>query len=221
MENLITKNDIIQNSKYFWGFYFSYFRGGDDSKEISMDEVIDSIIDYNSDEHYKWIESFFKYQDNKPRYIGGKLNEQLSFHIEFVEEDNTRDIVFYINDEYIGNLGGHFECWSLTLNEILFFEQFDFVFLLLLPMVGISKEDFNFIKKKISKNLKLIPEFKKESNYIAECITKGLVMNGEFYNDENVGVVNNQNHSVRNIEKYPRYKDSVIRLNKILGSLNS
>jgi hypothetical protein len=33
---------------------------------------------------------------------------------------------------------------------------------------------------------------------------------------EGVGITNNQNHSVRNVEKYPRYRDDVVILNKAL-----
>ncbi len=212
MKNLITKKEIEENRLFFWYWYFSCFRGMDIKKELNIDEVLQEIISINTNEFNCWHESFFSYNNEEVRYISGKLNKSISFQIEFKEYE----IIFFINDEYIGNLGGHFECWSLTLEELLFFEKFDFVFLLLLPMLGISKKQSDYTKKLISKNIELIPELKSQSNYIAECITNGLVMNGEFYVDKEVGIVNNQNHSVRNIVKYPEYKESVIKLNKIL-----
>ena len=83
-------------------------------------------------------------------------------------------------------------------------------------MVGISEKDIESTKALISKNLKLIPEFIIQSDYIAKLIVNGLIMREGFYKNPEVGIINNQNHSVRNIEQYPDYKASVIRLNKIL-----
>ena len=120
-----------------------------------------------------------------------------------------------MNGIYIGNLGGHFEAWFLTLDELIKFNNHDLLFLLLLPMAGIEKEQTKMAKEFVSKQLRLIPGFKEGSNYIAECIVNGLVMNGGFQKAK-IGITNNQNHSVRNIEKYPRYKDDVMQLNAAL-----
>ncbi|MFP3814024.1 Imm19 family immunity protein, partial [Bacillus sp. SIMBA_005] len=57
------------------------------------------------------------------------------------------------------------------------------------------------------------------SEYLADCILNGLVVEEGFQNIDGVGIINNQNHSVRNIVAYPRYKDDVIELNKVLASL--
>lgn len=213
MNNLITKDDLIENNAFFWAYYFSLFKGFDETKELNIDEVLEEVLKTDSNELYQWAKEFFQTGDKEnPKFIGGQLNQTLCFQIDFLENE----IVFFINDIYIGNLGGHFEAWSLTLGEITSFEKFDFIFLLLLPMVGISKTDFSITQNLITKHLKSIPKFVEESDYIAKCITNGLVMDGEFYKDENIGIVNNQNHSIRNINKYPDNRDDIIQLNKSL-----
>ncbi|WP_324024604.1 Imm19 family immunity protein [Maribacter sp. BPC-D8] len=212
MENLITRNDIMENQTFFWFSYFSWFRGFDEINELNIDEALANVIQVDTDKINKWSETFFSSINGKQRFIGGKLSKNLSFQIEFLEEE----ITFYINEQYIGNLGGHFEAWYLTLDEISVFEKYDFIFLLLLPMVGITKNELDFTKELISKNLKSIPKFKNQSEYISECIANGLVMHGEFYTDEKIGIVNNQNHSVRNINKYPDYRENVLKLNNTL-----
>lgn len=213
MKNLITKKDILENETFFWVSYFSFFRGFDPEKELNIDDILTELIEINIDKLFKWQEIFFE----PSRYISGKLSEELSFQIE-IEKD---EINYFISDEYIGSISGHFEAWSLTLEEICYFEKFEFVFLLLLPMVGITKKEFEFTKDLINQKLKYISKFEDHSEYISECITNGLVMNGEFYKDEEVGIVNNQNHSVRNIKKYPDYKERVINLNKILTNITN
>ncbi|WP_162796146.1 Imm19 family immunity protein [Pedobacter namyangjuensis] len=57
--------------------------------------------------------------------------------------------------------------------------------------------------------------FEKNAAYITYCIVNGLVMEQPFVNSE-IGLINNQNHSVRNIEKYPDYKEDVKELNVTL-----
>lgn len=153
--------------------------------------------------------------DNKPteivKFIGGRLNDKMTFHIEFQEDE----ILYFLNDIYIGNLGGHFEAWFLTLDELVKFAKYDSLFLLLLPMTGIEKKQVETAKKLITEHLLVIPKFEKEAKYIAECIINGLLIEGYFYIHE-VGIANNQNHSIRNIEKYPRYRDDIMELNLAL-----
>ena len=92
------------------------------------------------------------------------------------------------------------------------------MFLLLLPMVGLEEHEREQAEQLICDKLKSITLFKDNEDYIAKCITNGLVMDGAFEEIEGVGLTCTQNHSVRNIEKYPRYKDDVIALNNILSA---
>jgi hypothetical protein len=61
--------------------------------------------------------------------------------------------------------------------------------------------------------------FENHAEYIAKCILNGLTINGRFFEENEIGILNNQNHSVRNIEKYPRYAEDVIKLNGVLKKL--
>lgn len=204
MDDQIKLTDI-KNNPLFWFFYIGLFRGYDEKNEINLDEVLEEIY-LNREGLIEWEKNFFS--KNLVRFIGDDLSEQMSFYIEFQENE----VIYFLNDLYIGNLGGHFEAWFLTLDELIKFEDYDMLFLLLLPMVGIEKKQVEYAKELITKQLKSIPKFDEKSEYIAECIVNGLVMDEEFYITE-VGVINNQNNSVRNINKYNRYRDNIIELN--------
>jgi hypothetical protein len=165
----------------------------------------------------EWEKKFFPKNNNDEfvRFIGGKLNEDITFSIEFQD----CEVVFFLNDIYIGNLGGHFKAWFLTWNELLAFQQFDYLFLLLLPMTGIEENQIVEANLLIKNHLKTIPMFENHAEYIAKCILNGLTINGRFFEENEIGILNNQNHSVRNIEKYPRYAEDVIKLNGVLKKL--
>ncbi|MBC9932739.1 Imm19 family immunity protein [Chitinophaga qingshengii] len=198
----------IKNNAFFWHHYISYFQGYDDKNEINIDEALD-VIGLDQDELSSWKENFYREEN---RFIAGTLSEKISFHIEFRENE----IVFFLNDIYIGNLGGHFEAWFLTWEELLAFEKHYELFLLLLPMTGIEPPQRDSAQQRIADQLRNMPAFEKEAEYIAECIVNGLMMNGHFFQQQDAGIVNDQHHSVRNIEQYPRYKADVITLNAAL-----
>lgn len=56
----------------------------------------------------------------------------------------------------------------------------------------------------------------KEADYIAMCIVMGLLIEEAYTIDEGIGITCQTNHSVRNIEKYPRYQENIMKLNKDL-----
>lgn len=215
MNNQITLNDL-ENNTFFWYAYICWFRGYDEVNEINIDEALE-VLEIDPKELAAWENDFFLRSegDEHTRYISGKLNEQISFFIEFQEFE----IVFFLNDIYIGNLGGHFEAWFFTWDELLAFQKFDHLFLLFLPMAGIEEHQTEEARIVISNHLKTIPKFEKNAEYIANCILNGLKIEGEFFEQNEVGIVNNQNHSVRNIEKYPSYAEDVTKLNGILKDL--
>ena len=215
MNNQITQKDL-ENNTFFWYAYICWFRGYDDVNEINIDEALE-VLEIDPKELAAWENDFFPRSetDEFTKYIGGKLNEQISFFIEFQEFE----IVFFLNDIYIGNLGGHFEAWFFTWDELLAFQKFEHLFLLFLPLTGIEEHQIEEARIVIGNHLKTIPKFEKNAEYIANCILNGLKIEGQFFEQNEVGIANNQNHSVRNIEKYPRYREDVIKLNGILKEL--
>ena len=220
---LLTKKDIEYSNLNFWYYYIFWFRGFDDEKELNLDDAILEVVDVK-----KYTPSFKNwYNDNfpkenadrdglfeNPKTIAGKLGDDMSFAIEL----HLSEIIFYLNNIYIGNLGGHFEAWFLTLKELLAFNKYEKLFMLLLPMTGIEESEREYAESLVSENLKHISMFAEQADYIAKCIVNGLIIEEPFYNEPNVGIVCNANHSVRNITKYPRYKEDVIELNETLKS---
>lgn len=206
----------LSNNTFFWKFYLCWFRGYDEKEEINIDEAVE-VVETNETDFYHWEREFFNHDDieENPKYVTGQITDNLNFAVEFAEYE----INFFLNDIYIGNLGGHFEAWFFTLEELLAFEKYPNLFLLFLPMTGITADQKNILKPFIIKYLKAIPKFETHSEYIADCILNGLVMQSSFKEIEEIGLTNNENHSVRNITDYPRYKEDVITLNKILITL--
>ena len=215
MNKQITQDNLKDNT-FFWYVYISLFRGYDDINEINIDEALE-IIGIDRDKLYEWEIEFFAQNENEElaRFIGWKLDENITFSIEFRDSE----VIFFLNDIYIGNLGGHFEAWFLTWDELLAFQQFEYLFLLLLPMTAIEKHQIDEAKQIIQNHLKTIPKFENHIEYIAQCILNGLIIEEPFFVQNEVGIVNNQNHSVRNTERYPRYIEDVIELNKILKKI--
>lgn len=219
---LLTKKDIEFDNLNFWYLYISYvFRGFDDEKELNLDEAINELIDARR--HIPFFEDWYKEfcPKNKadengifenPKRIAGKLTDDLSFAIEFHSSETT----FFLNSKYIGNQGGHFEAWFLTLNELMALDKYEKLFLLFLPMVGVEESNVESVKSLVSEKLESISLFSEHSDYIAKCIVNGLIIDKPFHSIENIGTVNEENHSVRNIIKYSRYKKDVIELNKAL-----
>lgn len=206
----------LNNNTFFWKYFFCWSRGYDEKEEINIDEAIE-VVEINETEAYEWERIFFNYDDieENPRYISNKVNDDLNVVVEFAEYE----INFFLNDIYFGNLGGHFEAWFFTLEELLSFEKYPNLFLLFLPMTGISEDQKAILKPVIIKHLNAIPKFEERSDYIADCLLNGLIMQSPFQEIEEIGLTNNENHSVRNITDYPRYKEDVIALNKILITL--
>lgn len=211
--NTTIQIEELSHNTFFWKYYFCWSRGFDEKEEINIDEALE-VVEINETEAYEWERIFFNYDDieENPRHVAGRINDNLNFAVEFAEYE----INFFLNDIYIGNLGGHFEAWFFTLEELLSFEKYPNLFLLFLPMTGISGDQKAILKPVIVKHLNTIPKFEAHSNYIADCLLNGLLMQSPFEEIEGIGLANNENHSVRNVTAYPRYQEDIIKLNKIL-----
>lgn len=214
--NLQIPIEELNNNTFFWKYYLCWSRGYDEKEEKNIDEALE-VVETNEEEAYDWERVFFNQDDieENPRYIADKINDNLNFAIEFAEYE----INFFLNDIYIGNLGGHFEAWFFTLEELLAFEKYPNLFLLFLPMAGITEDQRDILEPVLIKHLETIPKFETYSEYIADCILNGLIMQSSFQETAEIGLTNNENHSVRNIKDYPRYKEDITELNKILITL--
>ena len=143
MDNqLLTKNNIGFDNLNFWYDYISGFRGSDDEKELNFFEIIEEMVDEKFITSFGyWYKEFYPKEkaDNdglfeNPKVIAGRLTDNINFTIELHLSETT----FYLNSKYIGNLGGNFEAWFLTLKELIAFDKYEMLFLLLLPMTGVE-----------------------------------------------------------------------------------
>jgi len=219
---LLTKKDIEFTNLNFWEYYiFFSYRGFDDEKELNLDDAIREVVDIEKyiSSPEEWYDEFCPEEDadedglfENPKAIAGRLTDDISFAIEFHLSETT----YFLNSKYIGNQGGNFEAWFLTLKELIAFDKYEKLFLLLLPMTGVEESERELAETLVSERLKSISMFAEHSDYIAKCIVNGLIVDKPFYTMPAVGIVSDTNHSVRNITKYPRYKDDVIELNKAL-----
>jgi hypothetical protein len=207
----------------FWWYYVSYcYRGFDKKKEIVLDEAIREIIDCKRALPYldDWYSEFCPEEEAdddgilpNPYGIEVELQAALRFAIAF----HISETIYYFNDIYIGNHGGHFEAWFFTWDELLSFAHHkEEVFMLLSTMTGITNTQRPQAQELISQSLKKISIFAEHSDYIAECICRGLVMDSVFARLSGVGLTNSENHSVRNVEKYPRYRENVTLINQAI-----
>ncbi|MEN7550006.1 Imm19 family immunity protein [Rapidithrix thailandica] len=173
---LLTKKDIEFDNLNFWHFYISYcFRGFDEQKELNIDEAIREVVDIEKHIPFfkDWYDEFCSDEVGtveNPKVIAGKLTEDISFAIEFHSSETT----FFLNSKYIGNQGGHFEAWFLTLKELISFDKYEKLFLLLLPMTGVEENKRELAESLVSKKLKSISMFAKQSDYIANMYCEWL-----------------------------------------------
>jgi len=216
------KIDTSYSNTLFWWFYITCFQGYDDATDMPLMEAIESIVDINN---YitNFDEWYAKFAPREQADADGMLKQppvvelfakgNLKFTIQF----HVFETQYYLNDIYFGNLGGHFEAWFLTWDELCTLDDGTELFLLLLPMVGIVKNQQEGAAALIGQRLKQIALFAENADYIARLITDGLSMQGAFEGIADIGITCSQPHSVRNIRRYPRYIDDVRKLNCMLG----
>ena len=224
MGQLLSKSDLSYSNHNFWWYYISAFQGYDDAKDLPLMEAIESVQDIN--EYVTNFEEWYKaFAPKEEANEGGMLKHPNIVDIAIVDkvrltiEFHIFEIQYYLNNIYFGNMGGHFEAWFFTWNELLSLDNDTELFWFLLPMTGVEESQRKQAERLVSERLKQIPIFSKKSNYITRCIVSALVIEGAYAEIAAIGTTCTQPHSVRNIEKYPRYKDDVIKLNQILMKL--
>lgn len=216
------KINTSYDNSHFWWFYITCFQGYDDASDMPLMEAIASIVDI-SDYATDFDEWYAEFTPRELADTDGLLERPPV--AEFVARDNLRFTIqfhvfetqYYLNDIYFGNLGGYFEVWFLTWDELCSLDDGSELFLLLLPMAGIAESQRESAAELISQHLRQIAMFSDKADYIARLIADGLSMQGVFEVTASVGITSSQPHSVRNISKYPRYADSVRKLNLLLG----
>ncbi len=215
--------DYSKANKNFWWNYLLLIRGYDDKRELNFDEVVVTNVNPKKivPNFGKWYQEFYPDKVDEdgeyesPNYITLNLSDDHVFVIEFQPEETN----YYLNDRYLGNMGGEFEAWFLTWKEIQLFEQFECGFLLALPMLALLPSERKIAQTIIENQLKTLQMFDGKETYLAKCLVNGLIIKGKFEEVGGIGLTNTMDHSVRNIKKYPRYKEDVVAMNQTLTNL--
>lgn len=218
MSQHILEHEITFSNEHFWHWFIALLRGFDEEKELNLDEAIEEKtgIDLYSKELEAWYRSFLpEHTDRAMRYYHLAIHSKLYIDIQFTPEE----IRYFLNDLYIGNIGGHFEAWFLSLKEFQRLQPTDLDFLLLLPMLAVEQNQLKVVTELIAKRLSNIKSFQGHEEYIASCIVNGLIIQNDFYLDEAVGVCNHQNHSVRNLQQHPDDMEHIQKLNELLNTI--
>ena len=177
----ITLNDFNFSNKDFWsGFIASSFPTALDEK---TDMSLSEIIEENSLADVKWWNHFTGYYDgildksdgysDNPKTFTCNLTSTQILKIEF----HLCDIVYYINNNQIGCTGAEYHIFIFPFADLLKYAKNNTdnrIFLLLLPLTIIYKQDIQYAITKISTILNNIFDTP-FCNQLAEIIVYGLL----------------------------------------------
>ena len=171
----------------FWTNYFGccYPNGYDAAAEISVSELMQEL--YTEETGHWWdrftgyYEGIFEESDgyvDDPATLEEPLRQDKVLKIEF----HPGDILYYINDVQVGSTGPHWKLQTIPYQELepLFsLPAGRQLFLLLLPLAFITKEEQPSVRKKIAEQMgNYFPENLCER--VSRCITAGLeIADGE------------------------------------------
>jgi hypothetical protein len=215
MNQNILADEISFDQAHFWHWFIALFRGFDEQKESNLDEAIQEVsgVDLFSKQISEWYALFLPTQTNlRERIYRVEINHELYIDIQFTQAQ----INYYLNELYIGNIGGHFEAWFFTLAEFQYFNLSDQHFLLLVPMLAVELKQSTEVAILIAKRLSMIKAFQGHEDYIAHCLLNGLIVQQDFYLDAEIGLCNLQNHSMRNLTQHLDDVEHIQELNQIL-----
>lgn len=142
-------------------------------------------------------------------WTGNSLNIPINEKVTLTVEYHPFETIYFFNDTYLGNTGGHFHLSLLTWNEfsqiIQDREKESLLFFLLLPLVVGSKGELSIMKQEIEKRLKELPFQQEHIPIIAKYLCNHAVFeddeNTMFLEDPKKGTVCKRNHSERSAEK--------------------
>ena len=149
------------------------------------------------------------------------INAQVALFVEF----HPCETVYFFNDTYLGNTGGHFHLsllkWDEFLRIVELREQSTLLFFLLLPLVVGSRAEAAAIRQEIAKRLEVLPFRKEHRPTIAGYLYSHTTFDDDndqlFAEDPALGTVCHRNHSERNPANEAGAIVEVNRLIKLAG----
>ncbi|TBO40569.1 Imm19 family immunity protein [Pedobacter kyonggii] len=163
--------------------------------EIPSEEWFTEVsgdVDANGEEVSPWNGTVFSFV----------INEEVTLVVEF----HPFEVVYFLNDVFIGNSGGHFMLSLLSWQEFLkiveVVEDDAMLFFVLLPFVVGAKGEEQEIRKEIEKHLEHMAFRAEHIPVIANFLVHHAIFNEDepemFYDDSELGKICKRNHSVRN-----------------------
>lgn len=146
------------------------------------------------------------------------INPQVTLVVEF----HPYEVIYFLNDVFIGNSGGHFMLslfsWEEFLKIIRVRSNDTMLFFLLLPFVVGAKGAEHEIRKEIEKRLESMVFKTEHIPVIANYLVHHAIFEADkvemFYNDPEIGIICKRNHSVRNKENEA---DEIARVNQLIN----
>ena len=110
----VAEQEISFSNVHFWHWFLLLLRGFDEEKELNLDEAIQEAVGLNpySKELAAWYQSFLPSENNSIRNYQFSISADIRVNIQFTQEQ----INYYLNDLYIGNLGGHLKSNTCDYN---------------------------------------------------------------------------------------------------------
>ncbi len=144
-------HDLDFSNKKFWtGFVTTSFPTAlDEASDMALTEIIDE----NDLADYDWWADFTGYYEGILDETDGYLDDPKTFLYRLTPSDELKiefhpcDTVYFINDKELGCTGAHYRIQVFPFAELLEYakgKHDDQIFLLLLPLTYIKKEDAQY-----------------------------------------------------------------------------
>ena len=176
---MVSLHEIDFSNRDFWvGFMATSFPT---ALEEEMDMSLTDLMIENGMCNRSWWDNFTKYYDGVLEKSDGYVDEPETLICELTPtktlkiEFHPGDTVYFINDEQIACTGGHYNIQVIPFKEVLNFIKDRLIFLLLLPLAVIDKQDKDEATQIISNALHEIFD-KHLCNRYAGCIVTGLML---------------------------------------------
>lgn len=198
---------LTPDNKDIWLYHFA-FNFPFSSIEIndrSFDDFLCMSYELPSND---WIDEFTGGTDDNGRekepWTGKSLDIKINDNVTFSVEFHAFETVYFLNDVYIGNTGGHFKLSLLSWKELInIVRNSDILFFMMLPLAMGNKAEQAEICKEIEQRLTnpLFPFQAKDHNILAQYLTDHLILEDDVTYTEHpqAGIVCDRNHSCRNL----------------------
>lgn len=205
-----------RDNNNFWLYYMAseFCWAVDDDAEMMFSDWLVERNDFPSD---KWYHDFTG-ADKEPwdgTTLGLKLNDNITLAIEF----HANGTVYFLNDTYIGETGGHPYLSIFRWQEVkAITEGKDYSAFLMLPLVVGKKseeEEIGVYIKKILCALTFIDD--KDVEYITTCLLTHIIVDeNSFEEDAEFGIICTRNHSTRNPKSNNNTLEDIQNLNNLI-----